>query len=255
MKCPKCGYNSFEFLDNCKKCSSDLVAFKESLGIRPVVLPFIAKAAETPATGFAIAGSVLEQPVPGNIPEPIVEDDAFSWDESLAEESPKQEESVPGLDMGSARGEKSEAGLFSFGEESPTDSFAEFSFEEVAKESSQQAAALSAGQPAVEESFADLLESNSSVESPFATAIGGGATLEFEGFADAAAVADTKESTPVSFDAAQDEFEMEDFFAQEENPAPAKTVKSVIPEQEGVSMDEFDFLFGSDESEKEKTAQ
>jgi len=255
MKCPKCGYNSFEFLDNCKKCSIDLVAFKDSLGIRPVILPFMAKAAEAPAMGFTIASSILEQPVPENIAEPLVEDNSFSWDESLAEESPKQEESIPGLDMGSVQGEKDDAGLFSFGEESPTDSFGEFSFEEVAKESSQQAAALSAVQPPVEESFADLLESNSSVETPFATVIGGGATLEFEGFAEAAAVADTKESTPVSFDAAQDEFEMEDFFAQEENPAPAKAAKSVIPEQEGVSMDEFDFLFGSDESEKEKTAQ
>lgn len=253
MKCPKCGYNSFEFLDNCKKCSSDLVAFKESLGIRPVILPFMAKAAEAPA-GFTTSSAVLGQPVPGNIPEPIVEDNAFSWDESLAEESPKQEESIPELDMGSAQVEKDEAGLFSFGEESPTDSYGEFSFEEVAKESSRQAAALSAVQPSVDESFADLLESNSSLETPFATAIEGGATLEFEGFAETAAVADTKESTPVSFDAAQDEFEMEDFFAQEENPAPAKAAKSVIPEQEGVSMDEFDFLFGSDESEKEKTA-
>lgn len=254
MKCPKCGYNSFEFLDNCKKCSSDLVAFKDSLGIRPVILPFMAKAAEAPAMGFTTDSALLEQTVPANISEPIGEDDAFSWDEPLAEESPKQEESIPGLGMGSAQGEKDDAGLFSFGEESATDSFGEFSFEEVAKESSQQAAALSAVQPSVEESFADLLESNSSLETPFATAIGGGATLEFEGFVEKAAVADTKESTPVSFDAAQGEFEMEDFFAQEESPAPAKTAKSVIPEQGGVSMDEFDFLFGSDENEKEKTS-
>lgn len=39
MKCPKCGYNSFEYLDSCKKCGNDLAAFKTSLGIQAVVMP------------------------------------------------------------------------------------------------------------------------------------------------------------------------------------------------------------------------
>lgn len=39
MKCPKCGYNSFETYDACQKCGSDLVAFKQSLGIRPILYP------------------------------------------------------------------------------------------------------------------------------------------------------------------------------------------------------------------------
>ena len=39
MKCPKCGFNSFEYLDSCKKCGNDLAAFKMSLGIQPVVMP------------------------------------------------------------------------------------------------------------------------------------------------------------------------------------------------------------------------
>jgi hypothetical protein len=39
MKCPKCGFNSFEYLDSCKKCGNDLLAFKMSLGIQPVVMP------------------------------------------------------------------------------------------------------------------------------------------------------------------------------------------------------------------------
>jgi hypothetical protein len=38
MKCPKCGFNSFEFLDNCKKCNTSLTPFKNNLGIRAVVL-------------------------------------------------------------------------------------------------------------------------------------------------------------------------------------------------------------------------
>lgn len=39
MKCPKCGFNSFEYLDSCKKCGNDLAAFKMSLGLQPVVMP------------------------------------------------------------------------------------------------------------------------------------------------------------------------------------------------------------------------
>ena len=38
MKCPKCGFNSFEYLDSCKKCGNDLSAFKMSLGLQPVVM-------------------------------------------------------------------------------------------------------------------------------------------------------------------------------------------------------------------------
>lgn len=34
MKCPKCGYHSFEHLDNCKKCGQDLSAHKEKFNLR-----------------------------------------------------------------------------------------------------------------------------------------------------------------------------------------------------------------------------
>ena len=39
MKCPKCGYNSFDYLDSCKKCGKDLVEFKQRFGIKSVLLP------------------------------------------------------------------------------------------------------------------------------------------------------------------------------------------------------------------------
>ena len=39
MKCPKCGYNSFESHDVCIKCSGDLSAYKLAYGITPIVLP------------------------------------------------------------------------------------------------------------------------------------------------------------------------------------------------------------------------
>ncbi|RMF83946.1 MAG: hypothetical protein D6736_20315 [Nitrospinota bacterium] len=33
MKCPKCGYVSFEYLDTCQNCHTDLSALKESMGL------------------------------------------------------------------------------------------------------------------------------------------------------------------------------------------------------------------------------
>ncbi|MCF6267399.1 MAG: RDD family protein [Desulfuromusa sp.] len=39
MRCPKCGYNSFDHLDSCKKCGKDLVEFKQSFGIKSVLFP------------------------------------------------------------------------------------------------------------------------------------------------------------------------------------------------------------------------
>lgn len=37
MKCPKCGYHSFESLDTCKKCQANLSAFKTTHNIVPVI--------------------------------------------------------------------------------------------------------------------------------------------------------------------------------------------------------------------------
>lgn len=39
MKCPKCGYNSFDYLDSCKKCGKDLAEFKQRFGIKSVLFP------------------------------------------------------------------------------------------------------------------------------------------------------------------------------------------------------------------------
>lgn len=47
MKCPKCGYNSFDYLDSCKKCGKDLVEFKQRYGIKSVLLPGVTGAVAT----------------------------------------------------------------------------------------------------------------------------------------------------------------------------------------------------------------
>lgn len=73
MRCPKCGYNSFDHLDSCKKCGKDLVEFKQSFGIKSVLFPgqmspgsgaeeeefdsVAADAAVTAATGVAAAAA------------------------------------------------------------------------------------------------------------------------------------------------------------------------------------------------------
>ncbi len=39
MKCPKCGFNSFDHLEECRKCGQDLNAHKARFGLRSVLFP------------------------------------------------------------------------------------------------------------------------------------------------------------------------------------------------------------------------
>lgn len=47
MKCPKCGFTSFDYLDSCKKCGNELQAFKNKFGLRSVLFPGFGAPAET----------------------------------------------------------------------------------------------------------------------------------------------------------------------------------------------------------------
>ncbi len=49
MKCPKCGYNSFDYLDSCKKCNKDLTEHKTRFNIQSILL------SEMPAEAVATA--------------------------------------------------------------------------------------------------------------------------------------------------------------------------------------------------------
>ena len=74
MKCPKCGFNSFEYYDSCKKCSSDLIAFKQIHSVTSLVLPLEAK--EKMAAEFRLAESETDQ-----ISDTVeAHDDIFSFD-------------------------------------------------------------------------------------------------------------------------------------------------------------------------------
>jgi len=80
MKCPKCGYNSFECFDACKKCSHDLTEYKEKLGLKPIVFQMETRAAMVAAMNAeeaqnAAGKQTTEQP-----------SDMFSFD--VPEETP-----------------------------------------------------------------------------------------------------------------------------------------------------------------------
>lgn len=92
MKCPKCGYNSFEYYDSCKKCANDLTSYKETYGIKAIVLPveartsmaeeLIAKSAlgdqDTPAAEAPVDMFSFDVP-DGPTASPI--DDPFNFDD------------------------------------------------------------------------------------------------------------------------------------------------------------------------------
>lgn len=49
MKCPKCGYHSFEYLERCRKCGNDLAAFKSKFNLRSLIFPKRQSGAVAPA--------------------------------------------------------------------------------------------------------------------------------------------------------------------------------------------------------------
>lgn len=136
MKCPKCGYNSFEYHDACKKCSNDLAGYKGTYGLKAIVLPQEARS--------SMAATFMAETAVGNqAPQAVAEEttDMFSFD-------------LPDEDA-SATATTASDNPFDFGEESAASElqgFGEFSFDDEQK---------SAQAKAEEDAFADLLESTS----------------------------------------------------------------------------------------------
>jgi hypothetical protein len=102
MKCPKCGYNSFEIHDTCKKCANDLTGYKNTHGLRSVVLPLEARSdmaeklmAQTSQDVHAVAADVpadmFSFDIPENVPVAVGNssplDDPFNFDEQPASPS------------------------------------------------------------------------------------------------------------------------------------------------------------------------
>lgn len=141
MKCPKCGYNSFEIHDTCKKCANDLTGYKETHGLKSIVLPQETRAemaeklmAEMPREDQA---AVAEVPA-----------DMFSFD-------------IPENAAAAVGNSSSQGDPFNFGDElaSPAEDSSDFSF--------------GTDQPSArdeEESFGDLLESSPQLSEPVSAA-------------------------------------------------------------------------------------
>lgn len=158
MKCPKCGYNSFEFNDVCKRCSQDLTGYKTSFGLKPIVLPQERRT--------ELATTMHAEPEQEQTPPPTEESpsDIFSFD--LPEETP------------AAAGATNKDDFFKFEAPAPPETpagYNTFSFDD--DSATNQAKAL-------DDAFADLLESSPLASSdPFAgqnTAQGGDTSAEYE---------------------------------------------------------------------------
>lgn len=134
MKCPKCGYNSFEIHDTCKKCANDLTSYKDIHGIKSIVLPH--------ETRTIMAEKLMAEKVqdaPGAVVDAPV--DMFSFDipedETTAESASFIKDDPFDFDDGPAAPSLG-GGEFSYGKEQ-----------------------MSAQAKAEEDAFADLLESSS----------------------------------------------------------------------------------------------
>ena len=136
MKCPKCGYNSFEFHHVCKKCFSDLTGYKVTYGLKEIV--FTQEARSSMAVALMAETAVGNQAL-----EPVadVATDMFTFD------LPDENTSIMAATVSD--------NLFDFGEESFTTElpgFGEFPIDD-----NQKLAQAKAD----EDAFADLLESSS----------------------------------------------------------------------------------------------
>ncbi len=144
MKCPKCGYNSFESLDSCKKCGTALASFKKSHRIRPVMFRSGAAtgAAASPESSPDRLTAVAAAPVDTLAPET---DEEFSWEAPGDSPAPQPAESpytgfnLDFVDLPPVEAKDGELGGFSFDEPAPEPAPAppempaeEFSFDEPA---------------------------------------------------------------------------------------------------------------------------
>lgn len=272
MKCPKCGYNSFEFLDSCKKCSSDLTGFKQAHGIQPLVIPAPVTTANDTAPQAAFASPAAATVTPPQETSSTDSDETFTWDTPAAQETAKQGDDIfPDLDLGLSETANAEpaAETFSFDtepaattpaaveEESP---FGDFSFDEAA-DAQNKSPATTPG-TTMEESFTGLLEtSDSNIDSAAIQPAAPALDLEnswdapedtFGGFSGKETASDTITGALPADEGATGEFDLESFGWEEEKTAPAPSTKGPQVDMEGFAPDEFEKLFG-DPDETGKT--
>lgn len=125
MKCPKCGYNSFEFLDSCKKCGIEFSTFKKSHRISAIL--FRSGSASTAAPLSAPPqnrSSLAEAAAPVENLSPAA-DEEFSWEAPAVPPSPQPEETaytgfnLDFVDLPKAGDKDADFNGFSFDEPAP----------------------------------------------------------------------------------------------------------------------------------------
>lgn len=265
MKCPKCGYNSFEFLDNCKKCNSDLTGFKQSHGISAIVIPFQSGADKAAAATIAMTSPSLEA-------SPATTEETFTWETPAPSQPPipkAGEDIFSDLDLGFSAPSEAESAeeTFSFDLEPTAETtpppapatgesgFAGFALDEPPVETA--AAPVFAAESGEDETFAGLLETDRHDDAEAAVSDMTGVELEspwdvptdsFGGFAEEPASANPPAETepPGSFDLESFGWEEQDSRKEPAQPAP----KGPKVELEGFSSDEFESLFNEPEKEK-----
>jgi hypothetical protein len=144
MKCPKCGFNSFEFLNNCKKCGTDLASFKMNHGINPVVY---AQGAQSTHVKQKAAPDVIREETPlmaaSSAPTDSDGENSFTWDiPALNESTQEAEGGFSGFELD-----------FMKDAEKPAETEAGFTFNEEPEAESDTLSQAGTGLPAEDFSF------------------------------------------------------------------------------------------------------
>ncbi|WP_305045240.1 RDD family protein [Geoalkalibacter sp.] len=115
MKCPKCGFNSFDYLESCKKCGNDLKEFKGRFSLRSLLFPHRDKApplvavnrvmarAEEAEFDYGFMEQQAQDPVPASAAAtvaaaavaPVEEAFDIDWNQDDAGASAPEEASAP----------------------------------------------------------------------------------------------------------------------------------------------------------------
>jgi len=87
MKCPKCNYTSFDYLDTCKKCGKDLTEHKEKHNLRSLLFATGASVAAAEAAGGddSFGFDFMEEGDAAATATDVGADDGFVLDETNAD--------------------------------------------------------------------------------------------------------------------------------------------------------------------------
>ncbi|HKL26457.1 MAG TPA: hypothetical protein VJ910_09560 [Desulfuromonadales bacterium] len=88
MKCPKCGYHSFEYLENCRKCGQDLAEHKSRFNLGGFLSPPPTEAAPFEAESTTSAA------------EPAVENGDIDFGFDFLDEEEPAEDSADNAELG-----------------------------------------------------------------------------------------------------------------------------------------------------------